>query len=361
MTDQPTQPTPLDKILKLLKDTWQRLLALYHPDNLKKQGLGRSIGLIALTGFILIFLLGLWWNREPNLFDVQAAAQKRAERHEENLVTGYITVNTLIELANRLLNKSGGYLSNDIIPPSVFMDDMPNWEFGVLQQIRDFSKSLRNDISQSGIQSIEDPDLAKAEPKFNVDNKSWFWPASEDQYQEGINLTENYLIRLAAPNNNTAQFFARADNLREWLKNVGKRLGKLSQRLSASVGSQRLGSTATSNTPESNSQPQESTLKTPWTQIDDVFYQARGTCYALIHLLRAVEIDFKTVLAKRNALPILQQIIRELEATQKTVWSPMILNGSEFGLFANHSLVLSSYISRANTGIMELYNLLEGG
>ena len=28
--------------------------------------------------------------------------------------------------------------------------------------------------------------------------------------------------------------------------------------------------------------------------------------------------------------------------------SPMILNGSGFGLMANHSLVMASYISRAN-------------
>ena len=39
----------------------------------------------------------------------------------------------------------------------------------------------------------------------------------------------------------------------------------------------------------------------------------------------------------------------------------MILNGSGFGLFANHSLVMASYISRANAAVIDLRNLLEQG
>ncbi|HBX60754.1 MAG TPA: DUF2333 domain-containing protein, partial [Methylophaga sp.] len=54
-------------------------------------------------------------------------------------------------------------------------------------------------------------------------------------------------------------------------------------------------------------------------------------------------------------------VIRELEATQATVWSPIILNGSGFGLFANHSLVMASYVSRANAAMIDLRRLLEQG
>jgi hypothetical protein len=37
------------------------------------------------------------------------------------------------------------------------------------------------------------------------------------------------------------------------------------------------------------------------------------------------------------------------------------MNGSGFGLFANHSLVMASYISRANAAVIDLRNLLERG
>ena len=102
-------------------------------------------------------------------------------------------------------------------------------------------------------------------------------------------------------------------------------------------------------------------MKTAWSEIDDVFYETRGAAWALIHFLKAIEQDFEPVLQKKNALISLRQIIRELEGTQDELWSPMIMNGSGFGLFANHSLVMASYISRANSALIDLRNLLEQG
>ena len=77
--------------------------------------------------------------------------------------------------------------------------------------------------------------------------------------------------------------------------------------------------------------------------------------------VKAVEVDFVDVLEKKNAKVSLQQIIRELEATQETVYSPMILNGSGFGMLANHSLTMSSYISRASAAIIDLRSLIQQG
>ena len=75
----------------------------------------------------------------------------------------------------------------------------------------------------------------------------------------------------------------------------------------------------------------------------------------------AVEIDFNNVLAKKNAIASIKQIIHELEATQANLWSPMILNGSGFGMMANHSLVMANYISRANAAVIDLQRLLANG
>jgi len=96
-------------------------------------------------------------------------------------------------------------------------------------------------------------------------------------------------------------------------------------------------------------------------KIDDYFFEARGYSWALLHTLKALEVDFRDVLQKKNALVSLQQIIRELENTQSFIWSPMILNGTGFGPMANHSLIMASYISRANAAIIDLRNLLLQG
>lgn len=324
---------------------------------------GRLAGLLLAVYLVLCVLLAWWWDYEPDLFDVREAAAEHAAQQDQSLVTGYITTATLIRMAETLLEKRGGYLSNDLFPPGIWMDNVPNWEFGVLTQVRDAARAFRIDFSRSQSQSQEDPDLAEAEGKFFFDNSSWAFPQSESEYRDGIRRLERYLERLADPNRTNAQFYARADNLQQWLQGVETRLGSLSQRLSASVGKSQLNIDLAGDPAavQATSAPREEQVKTPWLEIDNVFYEARGQTWALIHLLRALEQDFGDVLDNKNARVSVQQIIRELEGTQETLWSPMVLNGDGFGVLANHSLVMASYVSRANAAIIDLRALLAQG
>ena len=330
----------------------------------KITGIVSGRGVLAAVAAVVIFFsaLGIYWSIEPGQFSVKANAEKLAVEDGIDIVPGYTTTATLYTVADTLLSKPGGYIKNDIAPPGVFLDNMPNWELGVLIQVRDMARALRKDFSRSQSQSSEDRDLAIAEPQFNFDANSWILPSTEKEYQRGIDKLRNYMRRL--PNeNDTAQFYTRADNLTRWLGDVETRLGSLSQRLSASVGRPRLNTDLAGDAQASQSTGAETLVevKTPWHKIDDIFYEARGTSWALIHLLRAIEIDFADVLENKNATVSVRQIIRELEATQETVWSPVILNGSGFGMLANHSLVMANYISRANAAIIDLRRLLEQG
>ncbi|MEE4293403.1 MAG: DUF2333 family protein [Xanthomonadales bacterium] len=315
--------------------------------------------LLVVATLVAMFFL----NHEPPRYNPIARATLHAQEHGHQVVTGYTTTATLIETVDTLLHKRGGYMSNDVMPPWVFLDNLPNWEFGVLVQVRDLARTLRNDFSRSQTQSTEDPDLSEADPLFHFDNDSWILPRTEAEYRKGMEALERYLTRLASKNAPDAQFFARADNLTDWLAIVEKRLGSLSQRLSASVGQARL-NTDLSGDPDarqSTDSPNVMMVKTPWTQIDDVFYETRGTSWALVHFLHAMEVDFEDVLRKKNALVSFRQIIRELEATQEPLRAPMVLNGSQFGIFANHSLIMANYISRANAAIIDLRKLLQEG
>ncbi|MBC8210144.1 MAG: DUF2333 family protein [Gammaproteobacteria bacterium] len=328
----------------------------------QKKIFGLSGGVIA--GLIVILLVTSWyWSQEPDSFDVVEVARELAPQTSDKLTVGSLTTATTVHLMQTLLNKRGGYLSNDVMPPSLWLDNLPNWEYGVLIQCRDMARALRNDFSRSQSQSTEDNDLIIAEPQFNFNNDSWIFPATESEYQKGLDALKHYLQRLQNPNNPDTQFYARADNLSEWLGQIEKRLGSLSQRLSASVGQTRINTdlAGDSAATQSTSNAREIDIKTPWSEIDDVFYEARGAAWALVHLLKAVEKDFDSTLRKKNALISLRQIIRELEATQQTLWSPLIMNGSGFGMFANHSLVMASYISRANAAVIDLKQLLQQG
>jgi hypothetical protein len=322
----------------------------------------RPLAALLLAYALVIAALMFVWDFEPGQFDVEENAKAQA-RAGADTVVGDVTTAALIRAMSTLLEKRGAYLSNDVAPPGVLMDNIPRWEFGVITQCRDLVRALRNDFSRSQSQSTEDDDLVIADPQLHFDTESWILPAAEGEYRTGIEALERYLARLSDERKQDAQFYARADNLRDWLAIVEKRLGSLSQRLSASVGQVRINTDLKGDAAaeQSKAGPETLIVKTPWLEIDDVFYEARGSAWALIHFMKAVEVDFQSVLENKNALVSLRQIIRELEATQGMVRSPIILNGSGFSFIANHSLVMASYISRANAAVIDLRSLLSQG
>lgn len=320
------------------------------------------IGIALLLGTLIIgWGMALYYSDEPTTFDVVSVAQSAAKNGKP--VVGFTTTNTLIHITETLLYKPGGFVSNDILPPFVLMDDMPSWELGALEMIRDMALAMRTDFSRSQSQSVENSLLKQVQPKFNIEHRSWVVPSPEDEYTAAIKLLRQYREALVNPNDQEHQFYARADNLRDWLKQAEKRLGSYSQRLSASVGQDRLNTDLAGDVSarQSTVTPDEIMVKTSWWRIDNEFYEARGASWALLHLLQAIEVDFADVLQRKNATVSLQQIIRELESTQQTIWTPMVLNGSGFGLLANHSLVMANYISRANAALIDLTELLAQG
>jgi len=315
-----------------------------------------SGGVFAVLLFLMIGF-GWYWSRTPDVFWVTH------KTNGEQTVVGYSTVDTLVRVAETMLDKPGGFLSNDRMPPGVFLDNIPNWEVGVLQQVRDLARVIRNDYSRSQSQSREDPDVARAEPAFFVDRKSWVLPRPESEYRNAIDGFALYRDRLAGIAKPEAQFFARADNLREWLSQVEKRLGSITRRLGDSVAVSVINTDLAGDAAaEANTTLSDNvSVKTSWFEIDDVFFEARGTSWALLHFLRAAELDFAQVLGDKNARASVRQIIRELEASLAPLRSPMVLNGGGFGLFANHSLVMANYLARANAAVINLRELLDQG
>ncbi|MFK7885807.1 MAG: DUF2333 family protein [Gammaproteobacteria bacterium] len=317
---------------------------------------GRGTGIVMFL--ILVLCVVSWfWSRQPDVLWVNRTAQG------QQAVVGYSTADTVVRMVETVLEKPGGYLTNDVLPPGVVLDNLPNWEQGVMLQVKDLTSTLRNHYSRSQSQSPEDKDLAAAEPQFYFNPNRWILPSAESQYRKGARFVASYRDRLTDTNASDAQFYARADNLREWLVIIEKRLGSYSQKLSSSVGESRVNTDLAGDPAAENSTPRPDNIreKTPWLKIDDHLFEARGYAWALVAALRAAEFDFAGVLEQKNAEVSLRQIIRELEASLEPLGSPMVLNGSGYGIFANHSLVMASYLSRANAGVINLRELLDQG
>jgi hypothetical protein len=320
---------------------------------------------LALVGFGLyaavVVSTGIYWSLQPAEFDVRAVALDQVGGDASKLTPGLVAVSTVRQVASNLLDKPGGFLHNDMSVPSIYLDNMPNWEYGVLKEVRDSLRAIRNDFSRSQTQSIENLDLRKADEFLNYDAESWILPSTESVFHDGIQALDRYLAALMDPEDRSARFFTRADNLAAYLAVVEKRLGSYGQRLSASVGDAELtaalvtgGETPAAGTPET-------LVRTPWLEVDDVFFEARGYAWALLHMFKAMAIEFEPVLRDKNAMVSVQQVIRDLERATVRRWSPFVFNGHGYGLLANHSLILASYLSRANTAVLDLRILLQQG
>ena len=76
---------------------------------------------------VSLIVLGMYWSIEPDDSEIRSALNS-----PDVPIVGSATTKTLIEVVDILLDKPGGYLSNDILPPSVWLDNVPSWEYGCL-------------------------------------------------------------------------------------------------------------------------------------------------------------------------------------------------------------------------------------
>jgi hypothetical protein len=166
------------------------------------------------------------------------------------------------------------------------------------------------------------------------------FPRSEGTLAEARTALSDYRDTLSGGGNDAAQFDVSAERLRQWLGHVERQLGELADLLAASVGPTVLDGNIEEGT--------------PWTRLDDVFFQARGSAWALLQYLNAARVEHAVAIAERSAGPRLCIVIRELEGALLPLQTPAIMNGGGYGLFANHSLVLGSYLSRAHAAVTEL-------
>lgn len=325
-------------------DGWQNRLTLRWDEFHERWG-GRDLVppvLVLVLLLLLVWLaLGWYWSREPRLFAVPAPASTDAP-------AGVALLAVSERLAETLVDKPGGFTDNDVMPPGSMLDNMPAWERGVLLQLRDLAAVLTTP-GQSGQPALAaSPDLADAVAALAVDPGAWSLPSAEGEFRRGQAALHRHASLLASPGG--GDLAMREIQFDRWLLTAQDRLDALAARLNAAQSASLRGVPVAPGTEEVPS--------TPWNRVDDVFFEARGASWALLHLLKAAEIDFGGLLAARHANLNLRAAIHELEAAQQPLWSPVVLNGAGFGVFANHSLIMANYLGRASAQLGEVESQL---
>lgn len=321
-----------------------------------------AVGVLVLSMFTISALVSV----RPNIQSFERVDLIQPDKSIS--VVGYRTIYTMEKLIDILLTKPGGYMANDKLPPFVFLDDITSWEKGVVSVLRENSIAIRRHFTRSvGAQSLEDKDAVGAQVNINIDNESWMFPSVEGwlwsagRYEIARDHYNSLAVRLTDDNPKDGNFYARATSFSDALDAYNRILGSLSQRLSASVGGITLPSTTGDRSASEAKATSVESYKTPWMELDNVFWEALGAVWALEELFDALEYDFATVLQDKNAVLTVRQIREELKQAQQAVLFPITFNGSGYGVYANHSLILANYISRASATMIDLKKLIERG
>lgn len=296
--------------------------------------------LTLLVVYLVVTLaLGIWWSRTPAPYSVeQVPMERRGDAGGEPAARGAVTVATLASIVETLYDKPGGYLRNDRLPPGLWLDNMPSWERGVLDQAKDLARALPS-MNPSEVELLEE-----AVRGLSGDGLDWHRPATETHLAAAVAALDQQLMALGGMQ---AEGFVPGAGLRRWLADVGVRLDDLLLQLASSAGGHKL---LRELAIDSEALPESP----PWYRVDNVFFEARGTGWALVQMLEGVQRDQHDILEAAGVVEAWERLRAELAMTQRRLWSPVVMSGSGFGPFANHTLVMALHVSRARDLVEEI-------
>jgi hypothetical protein len=264
------------------------------------------------------------------------------------------------------------WLPNDLLWPTILLDNPQNYQMGELRFLRYTVYRLMENLSRLRSTDNMDADCAEAYSLLNNDPYKWVFPSAESRFKMAMVRLGAYRDKLEK---NEARFSPRADNLSELLGSYVSQLGALNSELAKAPKELRLKSVTSKAAPEANiSEPapdnataptdtpaltadeQKSLSQTPFSQVDDNFYQAQGAAYVLRQMMIAIRIEFREILEQKKAADIVDDIIVTLEQAQFEPW--LVLNGNIGSLTANHSMELHSILENTRQKINNLIEMI---
>ena len=188
-------------------------------------GRGVNIGrVITLSVLSLIFLVCLYYllgmvviHKIDDDVDFQLNQSNPGESR---------TIAMAISLIDREVSKNGWVANDPFFMPGYLLDNMPNYQQGIIYAISRFAMEMTDQIGRSRGSSEVDSDLDKASGLLKYPGTTWIFDlssiaptaSSEAQYKSAMRSLISYNKRLAE---GTATFDKRADNLQATLRRFG--------------------------------------------------------------------------------------------------------------------------------------------
>jgi len=102
---------------------------------------------------------------------------------------------------------AGNWLPNDLFWPTVLLDNMPNFQLGVLEVVRYNVRVMRDNLSRMRTTDRLDPNAEAAFTNLSNDPFKWWFPSAESKWKSALTQLETYNQNLAS---GKAHFYSRA-------------------------------------------------------------------------------------------------------------------------------------------------------
>ncbi len=295
---------------------------------------------------LLVFVVSVMIinSRKPQYHDVRSLG--------ESIRGGYfVRINQIL-----IKEMADNWLPNDIFWPTVFLDNMPNFQIGELEVVRYNIRVLRDNLSRMRTTDKLDADVDKAFTSLSNDPYKWWFPSAESKWKEANKHLDAYYRNLRA---GKSHFYPRADNLIQLLSQYASLMGGVNTRLINAPRDIKEALPVEQGQEKTTSPEKPVDVNIPWYKVDDNFYYAQGVAYALHESLQAIRLDFLAVLTDKNSLGLVDKILEDLSRCN---FEPLIVfNGHPGSIFANHSLNLSGIFNDARQKINSLITALAQG
>jgi len=283
----------------------------------------------------------------PPSFDLTPALTEGAQTPAD----GVLFTDTLIRLTRQMVQ---AWLPNDLIYPTVLMDNPQNFQLGQLEVLRYSTRVLRDKLSRQRTTDKIDPHADRAFTDFSNNPRLWVFPSYESKLKDGIKALTSYRKGL---DDGVSHFYPRADNLIELLDQLTSLLGGENTRLANAPRDREERLSVETAGDQYTSGEKLKRTRVPWLEIDDNFYHARGVAYALRQVLMAVRWEFREILKIKRSQELMDTVLEDLALAD---FEPMmVLNGDRDSVFANHSLKLMATLEEVRQKLINLQAMLE--
>lgn len=223
-----------------------------------------------------------------------------------------------------------------MIFPAYILDNMPNFQIGVIRAVKDVATIMRK---MSYLTDQQKKDINEAVKLLNYAPNVWLMtrkstlklaPSSNSQYRQAAKKLQDF--------RHNGVFSPVIEDLEKIITHIGEKLKKVTQKNENFL--------------------QEHAAEWTDTQADDLFYHSKGYAFALWQTCRAIGADYKDLILAADAYPEWTYFIASLKRAAEL--DPcMIRNGKIDGQWVpNHLMIQNYYLMRALASAETVINQL---